>query len=152
MEEIKFRLQHENSVIVANICDRLYDTILEKLRKNEKCEEWDLLWHEVKTNKNPLTANSAAKLITKITLENLDILKPQDVLTSFLAAASQAQCPEGICWSIGQILWTFKSEQDFGIAKFQHPFVALLRSSPQIIWPFVACQLQEQIEENPIKV
>ena len=98
----------------------------------------------------PLTAASCAKLITKITFNSKN-LDPKDVLNSFLVYASLAQCPEGICWAVGHILWTLGSQNEFGIAKNQHPFVALLRSSPQRNWPFIGSQLQIQLEENPAK-
>ena len=66
----------------------------------------------------PLTAASCAKLITKITFNSKN-LDPKDVLNSFLVYASHAQCPEGICWAVGHILWTLGSQNEFGIAKNQ---------------------------------
>ena len=74
--------------------------------------------HEVKTSVKPLTAASCAKLITKITFNSKN-LDPKDVLNSFLVYASHAQCPEGICWAVGHILWTLGSQNEFGIAKNQ---------------------------------
>ena len=156
MEEIKYRLNHSDATIMANVCERLYETIINKLEKissdAKNVEELDLLWHEIKTSVKPLTAASCAKLITRITF-NSNQLDAKDVLNSFLVSASHAQCPEGICWSVGQILWNLggKNQNVFGIAKNQHPFVALLRSSPQRNWPFIASQLQIQLEENPAK-
>ena len=84
----------------------------------EKIEELDLLWQEIKTSSKPLTASSCAKLITRITFSS-NHLDPKDVLNSFLVSASHAQCPEGICWSVGQILWNLGSQNEFGIAKNQ---------------------------------
>ena len=47
MEEIKFRLNHNDATIMANVCERLYETIITKLeKKSEKNEELELLWHE----------------------------------------------------------------------------------------------------------
>ena len=89
-------------------------------------------------------------MITKITFDSKH-LDPKVVLNTFLVYASHSQCPEGICWSVGQILWTLGGQNEFGIAKNQHPFVSLLRSSPQRNWPFIASQLQIQLEENPAK-
>ena len=90
----------------------------------------------------PLTAASCAKLITKITFNSKN-LDPKDVLNSFLVYASHAQCPEGICWAVGHILWTLGSQNEFGIAKNQ--VVKILHTLYQnhylqclLIWHFLA--------------
>ena len=108
-----------NNSFLHYLYKRLYETIITKLeKKSEKNEELELLWHEVKTSVKPLTAASCAKLITKITFNSKN-LDPKDVLNSFLVYASHAQCPEGICWAVGHILWTLGSQNEFGIAKNQ---------------------------------
>ena len=55
-------------------------------------------------------------MITKITFDSKH-LDPKVVLNTFLVYASHSQCPEGICWSVGQILWTLGGQNEFGIAK-----------------------------------
>ena len=153
MDEFKYRLNHDDASIVANVCEKLYDVILGKLskKKEEKIEELELLWQVMKKTEKPLTATSCAKLITKISLKS-SALDPKDILSSFYTSASQTSCNDGICWSIGQILWNLEIKtRHFGIAKDQHPFVALLRASPQRNWPFIAAQLQSHFAENSRK-
>ena len=152
MEETKFRLDHYDASIVANICEKLYSDILTKLQqKEEKIQELDLLWQTLKSTDKPLTASSCAKLITRLTFSSDGFLKPKEILGSFFTAASISKFPEGICWSIGQILWKSEVHNEYGIARNQHPFVALLRSSPQRNWPHVAAQLQNDFKNDPIK-
>lgn len=152
MEEVKFKINHEDATVVANVCDRLHEQIVKSLRSGGKSEELDFLWQELKTSSNPCTVVSAAKLITKISLNEENGLNVNEVLTSFLTSAFQVQCPEGIVWSIGQILWHSKpsSPTQYGIARPpHHPFVTLLRSSPDKMWPLIVSQINQDLDEDP---
>ena len=151
MEELKYRLNHPNAAIVTNVCDRIYTAITEKLEKgsDQKVPELDLLWNELKTSDKALCCNNVAKVISKLAFDGA--LDPKDVMTSFLTSAPHAKYPEGIVSTIGDFLWRMEPVADYyGIAKHQHPFIALLRSSPGM-WPLVSNQLQKHLEEDSNK-
>jgi hypothetical protein len=151
MEELKYKLCHNDSTMVAMACEKLYLVISEKLQqssdKDKKVDELDLVWSEFKTNSRPLTTSSCAKLLLQLTLDGH--LEANKVLASLLSSASQVQCPEGLVSAVGKILFDFKSPKKYGISKYQHPFIALLRSSPERMWPYILTQLQIQLENDP---
>ena len=151
MEEFKYRLNHPNAAVAANVCDRIYTAIIEKLENgsDQKVPELDLLWNELKTSDKALCCNNVAKVISKLAFGGT--LDPKDVMTSFLTSAPHTAYPEGIVSTIGDFLWGMEPVADYyGIAKHQHPFIALLRSSPGM-WPLVSNQLQMHLVEDSTK-
>ena len=147
MEEFEYRLHHEDATVVANICDRLKLIIQEKLshNKDQDVEEIQFLWKLLKSTKNPLTSISCAKIIAESSEYNHSYTK---TLTSFISAAVHASCLEGIVTGICSMLTCMKYE-NYGVHKNQHPLVALLRSSPERVWPLIASQIQDHLQKDP---
>ena len=141
MEEFEHRLQHDDSIVVFNVCDKLKLIILEKLKHNNlegNIEELNFVWKVLKTTTRPLTSISLSRLIVETQISSTKLM------TTYLAAASHSACLEGIVSGICAILQTMKSE-NYGIQKHQHPLVSLLRSSPERVWPLIASHIQDQL-------